>query len=159
MKVYFAGPLFTPYERAFLDGCAARMRAAGIDVFVPHESILATAETTAAEVFAKDSDGIAAANALVALLDGPAIDDGTACEIGLFHGLATSDPAKKGIVGLVTDFRTSLPARQGLNLFVRGCIESTGEVCTSIDGVLDDLERWRLELDGFRTVPAGREGV
>ena len=37
MKVYFAGPLFTPYERAYIDDCAAQIRAAGIKVFVPHE--------------------------------------------------------------------------------------------------------------------------
>jgi len=37
MKVYFAGPLFTPYERAYIDDCAAQIRAAGIEVFVPHE--------------------------------------------------------------------------------------------------------------------------
>jgi len=35
MKVYFAGPLFTPYERAYIDECAAQIRSAGIEVFVP----------------------------------------------------------------------------------------------------------------------------
>ena len=37
MRVYLAGSIFTPYERAFLDDCAARLRADGFDVFVPHE--------------------------------------------------------------------------------------------------------------------------
>ena len=143
MRVYFAGPLFTPYERRFIDECAARLRAEAIEVFVPHENVLATAETTAAAVFAKDLAGLAAANAVVALLDGPVIDDGTACEIGLFYGLMQSDPSKKGIVGLVTDLRAERAgAERGLNLFVLGCIEAAGEVCTSIDDVLAVLSRW-----------------
>jgi nucleoside 2-deoxyribosyltransferase len=35
--VYFAGPLFTPYERGYIDDCAMKLRAAGMTVFVPHE--------------------------------------------------------------------------------------------------------------------------
>ena len=38
MRVYFSGPLFTPYERSFIEDCAARLRADGIEVFVPHEN-------------------------------------------------------------------------------------------------------------------------
>src|SRR5437660_9957094 len=64
MRVYFAGPLFTPYERAFIDEFAARLREAGIDVFVPHENALAAADTTAAAIFAKDLEGLAAADAV-----------------------------------------------------------------------------------------------
>ena len=159
MKIYLAGPLFTPYERRFLDECAAWLRSSGFEVFVPHEQILATPETTPADVFAKDRGGLAAANAVVALLDGPSVDDGTACEIGLFHGLTEHDPSKKGTVGLVTDFREALPSGQGLNLFVRGCIESGGEVCTSIEAVVTVLEGWRRELEGLGPAAAGTVGA
>ena len=41
VKIYFAGPLFTPAERRFIDECAAQLRDAGFDVFVPHEHELA----------------------------------------------------------------------------------------------------------------------
>ena len=144
MRVYFAGPLFTPYERAYIDECAARLRSEGIEVFVPHENVLATAETTAGAVFEKDLRGLTEANAVVALLDGPVIDDGTACEIGLFYGLMQGDPSKQGIVGLVTDLRAERAGEEhGLNLFVLGCIEAAGEVCTSIDDVLRVLDGWR----------------
>jgi hypothetical protein len=147
MRVYFAGPLFTPYERGFIDECAARLRAAGIEVFVPHEHELAGPDTTPGAIFAKDLEGLAAAEAVVALLDGPLIDDGTACEIGLFHGLMQGDPARKGIVGLLTDMRAGplrgRDERRGLNLFVHGCIEASGEICGTIDEVLAVLERWR----------------
>ncbi|HSP71174.1 MAG TPA: nucleoside 2-deoxyribosyltransferase [Gaiellaceae bacterium] len=135
MLVYFAGPLFTPYERGFIDECAARLRAEGFDVFVPHEKVLATEGLGSDEIFRLDGEAVAAADVLVALLDGPSIDDGTACEIGLFHGLARSDPRKRGVIGLATDFRG------GLNLFVRGCIEADGELCGSLDEVVAALKR------------------
>src|SRR5256885_16582285 len=103
MRVYFAGPLFPPYERSFIDECAARLRADGIDVFVPHENALATGDTSAATIFAKDWQGLAEADAVVAVLDGPMVDDGTACEIGIFYARMQSHSTKKGIVGLLTD--------------------------------------------------------
>src|SRR4029453_9390721 len=72
VKVYFAGPLFTPYERGYIDECAARLRGAGFDVFVPHEHELALTDTVTAErIFAKDWIGLSEANAVLALLDGP----------------------------------------------------------------------------------------
>jgi nucleoside 2-deoxyribosyltransferase len=49
VKVYVAGPLFTPYERGFIDECAAQLRGAGFDVFVPHEHELALDGTVTAE--------------------------------------------------------------------------------------------------------------
>jgi len=149
VKVYFAGPLFTPYEREFIDSCAERLRPAGFDVFVPHEHELALDGTvTAARIFAKDWAALREANAVLAILDGPLIDDGTACEIGIFHGLMQSDPAKKGIVGLVTDLRALRDSERegearGLNVFVVGCIEAGGTICTSLDAAQAVLEGWR----------------
>jgi hypothetical protein len=144
MRVYLAGPLFTPYERSFIDECAARLRADGIEVFVPHENALAAGDMSAATIFAKDWQGLSEATAVVALLDGPMVDDGTACEIGIFYALMQNDPAKKGIVGLLTDLRGTLGHEgHGLNLFVLGCIEEAGTVCGSIDEVVEVLAGWR----------------
>jgi len=144
VRVYFAGPLFTPYERSFIDECAGRLRADGIEVFVPHENALATGDTSAATIFAKDWQGLADADAVVAVLDGPMVDDGTACEIGIFYALMQSDSTKKGIVGLLTDLRGTLRHEgHGLNLFVHGCIEAAGKVCNSMDEVSAALAEWR----------------
>ena len=148
MKIYFAGPLFTPYERGFIDECAAQLRAAGFDVFVPHEHELALDGTVTAErIFAKDWAALSEANAVLAVLDGPMIDDGTACEIGIFYALMRSDESKKGIVGLVTDLRATRDSERegearGLNLFVVGCIEAAGRICTSLDSAQGVLEGW-----------------
>jgi nucleoside 2-deoxyribosyltransferase len=149
VKIYFAGPLFTPYERGFIDECAAQLRAAGFDVFVPHEHELALTDSVTAErIFAKDWVGLSEADAVLALLDGPLVDDGTACEIGIFYALMQTDPAKKGIVGLVTDLRASRESNRegevrGLNLFVVGCIEAAGSIVTSLDEAQAVLEEWR----------------
>jgi nucleoside 2-deoxyribosyltransferase len=134
VRIYFAGPLFTPYEREFIDRCAAQLRMAGFDVFVPHEHDLALDRTITAErIFAKDWAVLSEANAVLAILDGATIDDGTACEIGIFYGLMRTDESKKGIVGLVTDMRATRDAEhendvRGLNLFVVGCIEAAGTI-------------------------------
>jgi hypothetical protein len=130
VRVYFAGPLFTPYERSFIDDCAARLRAEDIEVFVP--------------IFAKDWQGLSTADAVVALLDGPMVDDGTACEIGIFYALMQDDASKKGIVGLLTDLRSTLGHEgHGLNLFVHGCIEAGGTICSTLDEVVAQLAEWR----------------
>jgi len=144
MRVYFAGPLFTPYERSYIDECTARLRSEGIEVFVPHENALATGDTSPATIFEKDWKGLSEANAVVALLDGAMVDDGTACEVGMFYALMQSDPAKKGIIGLLTDLRSTLGHEgHGLNLFVEGCIQAGGKVCGSLDEVVDVLAGWR----------------
>ena len=80
----------------------------------------------------------------MALLDGPMVDDGTACEIGIFYALMQNDPTKKGIVGLLTDLRSTLGHEgHGLNLFVHGCIEAGGKICKTMDEVLGTLAGWR----------------
>ena len=144
LKIYFAGPLFTPYERSFIDECAAALRADGFEVFVPHEHELSTGlDVTAAWIFAKDRPGVVRADAMVAILDGPSVDDGTACEIGMFHALMQSDPSKKGIVGLLTDIRGTRGESTGVNLFVQGAIEDVGRIVASIEEARDVLRAWR----------------
>ena len=149
MKIYFAGPLFTPAERRFIDECAVQLRSAGFDVFVPHEHELALDDTvTAARIFAKDLRALSEANAVLAILDGPVIDDGTACEIRIFYGLMQSDASKSGIVGMTHDLRTMRDSNRegevkGLNLFVVGCIEATGTIVTSLDEAQTVLDGWR----------------
>jgi nucleoside 2-deoxyribosyltransferase len=136
--IYVAGPLFSEAERAWLDTLAARLRAEGFDCFVPHENFRELEELTPGEVFRVDAAGVRGANVLLAWLDGPVIDDGTACEIGMFAELvAGGDPRYRGIVGLVTDLRLQRrrgnAVGDGMNLFVVGAIEASGRLCWSVD--------------------------
>jgi hypothetical protein len=146
LHIYLAGPLFSVGERAFLDDVAARLRAAGHDVFVPHEKFTdQIVDLDAATVFRVDLEGVRRANLLLAWLDGPMVDDGTACEIGIFSELVTSgDPHYVGIVGLVTDLRTvrrrGTPG-DGVNLFVAGAVQANGEMVWSVDEALAAVDR------------------
>jgi hypothetical protein len=148
MRLYVAGPLFSEAERAWLDSLAARLRAEGFDCFVPHENFPELADVTVENVYAVDTEGLRSANALVAWLDGPMVDDGTACEIGMFSELVRSGGDRyRGIVGIVTDLRLERRRDQevvggGMNLFVVGAIESCGRLVHTVDaavGALRDL--------------------
>jgi len=146
MRIYLAGPMFTPYERTFLTECAGRLRDEGFEVFVPHEQGLVGSDATSEAVFAVDAAGVESADAVLAVLDGPSVDDGTACEIGLFHGLKQRDPQRKGVVGLLTDLRGERRGDFATNLFVRGCIDAGGgAVVDSLDDALAILQRWRSD--------------
>jgi nucleoside 2-deoxyribosyltransferase len=150
MKVYCAGPLFNEAERGFLDQAVRRFRDAGLECFVPHEKELATLDADA--IFRLDSAALAGVNALFAWLDGPMVDDGTACEIGMFRGLMEAgEPWRKGIVGLVTDLRLQRRGERRedgvVNLFVAGTIRSAGRVCWSLEDTLAQLLAWKDELE------------
>jgi nucleoside 2-deoxyribosyltransferase len=193
MKIYFAGPLFTPYVQNFISQHAQVLRDNGIDPFVPHESfnpdvppemvesllqkglltrqgleqrsapelvveLLRKGKATREElslppvtpefVFDKDMEGVSGANAVVALLDGTQVDDGTACEIGIFYGLMRQDPTKKGIAAFMTDFRGLRRKERGfgLNLFVLGVIEECGQIFDDFGDVVKQLQQWEQEL-------------
>ena len=144
MRIYLAGPLFSEAEREWLDRLAQRLRGEGFDCFVPHEHFDALAELTPAEVFRVDAGGVRSANVLLAWLDGPVVDDGTACEIGMFAELvAGGDPRYRGIVAIVTDLRLQRrrgnAVGDGMNLFVVGAIEHVGRVCWSVDEAVEAL--------------------
>ncbi len=138
------GPLFSEAERAWLDALVAQLRSEGFECFVPHENFSELTDLTSREVFRVDAAGVRGANVLLAWLDGPVVDDGTACEIGMFAELvASGDERYVGIVGLVTDLRLQRrrgnTVGDGMNLFVTGAIEASGRVCWSVDEAVDAL--------------------
>jgi nucleoside 2-deoxyribosyltransferase len=145
MRLYVAGPLFSEAERSWLDALAARLRAEGFDCFVPHEHFPELTDVTLEQVYRIDSEGLQSANALVAWLDGPMVDDGTACEIGMFTELVRSGgPQYRGIVAIATDIRLERRRQAnvvggGMNLFVGGAIESCGRICHTVDDLVAAL--------------------
>ena len=192
MRIYFAGPLFTPYVREFISRHAQILRDNGIDPFVPHENFrpiiptvgirflvehgwiqpqdaddprlpdrandwirggqikpqdLGMPELTPGRIFEVDYGGLSSADAVVVLLDGTQVDDGTACELGIFYGLLRQDASKKGIVGFMTDSRGTRKASTnwGLNLFVLGLLDECGKIFTQFDDVVRQLKQWDAE--------------
>ena len=153
MKVYCAGPLFTPYQREFMSNCGQDLREHGVDAFVPHESpkekVPNDTRSVGKRVFDNDFGAIASCNAMLAVVNGAEVDDGTACEIGVFWALAQSDPQKVGVVALQQDWRTQDPPGEGkgLNSFVLGCVQKVGMVCHSLEEAVAQLKAWQTEME------------
>jgi nucleoside 2-deoxyribosyltransferase len=149
MKLYLAGPLFTAAERGHLEQLARRLELVGHDCFVPHLRELDSLDSKT--VYSIDSAGLREAEVLVAWLDGPMVDDGTACEIGIFSELVRANPDRhKGIVGLATDWRLSRRRDAGMrdggiNLFVVGAIHEHGQIVWSLDEAETALRDWSAE--------------
>lgn len=145
MRLYIAGPLFSEAERSWLDILAAGLRTEGFECFVPHERFTELADVTLEDVYRVDTEGLRSANALVAWLDGPMVDDGTACEIGMFAELVRSNRDHyRGIVAIATDLRLERRRQQGvvgsgMNLFLVGAIESCGKIVHTVDDVVTAL--------------------
>ncbi|MEX2375154.1 MAG: nucleoside 2-deoxyribosyltransferase [Dehalococcoidia bacterium] len=152
MRVYLAGPLFTPYQRAFLEDLAHRLRILGIEVFVPHEQLL-EGPLTPSMVFNSDAAGLRNADVVLAVLDGDGVDDGTACEIGIFAELLRTSGRQGSIIGLMTDIRTLRNTQDAphMNLFVRGCIERHGALHTDIDETITALQVLAEEVGNGRS--------
>ena len=102
MKLYFAGPLFSSAERTWNAEVTAGLPLAGHEVFLPQEQ---EPGKDGPGIFATDVGGIDWAEGLVAIMDGPDPDAGTAWEVGYAF-------RKKPIVLVRTDFRT-LAGRSG----------------------------------------------
>jgi nucleoside 2-deoxyribosyltransferase len=145
MKLYFAGPLFTTPERTWNAEVAAALRAAGHEVFLPQDQ---EPGKDGPGIFATDVGGIDWADGLVAIMDGPDPDSGTAWEVGYAFGVG------KPIVLVRTDFRTfagnagdyNPMLTEAATIRVDAPAASTTEV---IAAVLDALER--IEVDRDRT--------
>ncbi len=168
MKIYFAAPQNTPYQRDYVQACVQQLQAAGhsislaVDPYLNHQpafevTLEADGEKLysdqsqagrlaksafAAEVFQENYALLANADALVALLDGSQVDDRVACEIGIFYGLMRENPAKHGIIGLATDARClrRRDSTYGVNIFTVGTLEEVGDVVESIEDVIEALE-------------------
>ena len=138
MKVYFAGPLFTRAERSWNAEVAEALRAAGHEVFLPQEK---EPGEDAAGIFATDVGGIDWADGVVAIMDGPDPDSGTAWEVGYAY-------REKPIVLVRTDFRTLAGPSGDYNpmLIEAATIRldlprsTTIEVADAIVGALERLE-------------------
>jgi nucleoside 2-deoxyribosyltransferase len=156
IKIYFAGPLFTTYEREWIKQTADRLRVHGFDPFVPTENPFFPEKHPDIPrqklCFDMDFGGIESANALLVNLNGYDVDDGTATEIGVFYALQKTDPSKKGIIAYHDDWRAQTGGDgKGLNLFLRGCIEDIGFITSDLDAAFAQLKTWEAQLTGCKS--------
>ena len=139
MKIYLAGPLFTQAEQDWLRRLKAQMltrsAVAPVEVYWPHDlfssqEIADWGDRAKHEIFERCREYLDKSDAVVALLDGTQVDDGTAWEIGYFF--ARRRPGKP-IIGLRTDFRK---AGDTANAMVNLMIDCA---CDTIVTTVDDL--------------------
>jgi nucleoside 2-deoxyribosyltransferase len=142
-RVYLAGPLFSDAERTF-NVLVARQLSEWFDVYLPQrdgglmiEMVAGgvEADIAACRVFKRDMDAIRQADYLVAILDGRAIDEGVAFELGVAFSHA------KRCVGLQTDSRRL--ASWGNNPMITGALE---RVYHSVDDLLSWVRREVTEV-------------
>lgn len=111
MKIYLAGPLFSEAERDWMSKLKGQIESLAVESnynveviwpyeLMPQEEINALKETAKREIFSRCKSHLESADLVIAVLDGPQVDDGTAWELGYYHAL------RKGkIIGIRTDLR------------------------------------------------------
>lgn len=131
MRLYLAAPLFTEAERAYNLVLAQALEAAGHDVYLPQRDTLPAegAERTRT-IFHANLAALAKAEAVVAVCDGPQVDDGTAWEVGYAYGRNIQ------VFGLRTDSRIVQQPDERINLMI---LESMSELSSTIEQLVHTL--------------------
>lgn len=114
MKAYIAGPLFYDGERWFVEQIDAVARQLGLDTFLPHrdgKELLPDYRDISA-IFRLDRDEVDSSDIVIANLNGIAVDDGTAWEIGYAYARG------KHLIGIHNDLRTH-SHNQFVNLMIQ----------------------------------------
>jgi nucleoside 2-deoxyribosyltransferase len=144
-KFYIAGPLFSIYERQFLEELVEKVSEelrldSHKDFFLPHRDAgdVGVAGKTRNTVFYKDLNHLESADLVIALLDGCDVDSGTAVEIGYAYAKG------KKIFGLLTDKRRWDRHNYrvvGINNMVWGVLQEGERICRTIDSLIENIRR------------------
>jgi nucleoside 2-deoxyribosyltransferase len=138
MKVFIAGPLFSQAEREFNLKVDEGLRKHGFETFLPQRDAGKLDELLAKEgerayrtIFERDLRGLEGADAVVAILDGPDVDSGTAFEVG--YAFSKGKP----VVGLKTDMRVFAKGEELNNMLVQGI----RALAKNLDEVVSELKK------------------
>ena len=146
MKVYLAGPLFSVMERDYLVDIRSRLESFGYTVEWPftiftESDIIAWGEDAPVNIMATNSSVLEICDVVVAILDGPQVNDGVAWEIG--YARAKNIP----VVGLRTDFRNRKDSDSlRINSMIHGSCYSVSD---TLFGVLQSLRKIENERRGM----------
>lgn len=129
--VYLAAPLFSEAELDFNRKLRDEIKRAGFKVFLPQEDSnnIKDKKTRQKIIFGKNEAAIINSDIIVAVIDGPDVDSGTAWEIGFAYARC------KPVFGLRTDFRTL-----GIEGTVNLMIERSVVLFTNISELLNRLK-------------------
>ena len=147
--VYVAGPIFSFSERKFLEDLVGKLsKELNLhhinDFFLAHRDVgdVGIAGVERDEAFFDDIKALDESKIVVAWLDGPDVDSGTAVEVG--YAYAKGD---KKIFGLLTDRRKWGSSLEGVmvNNMIWGVCKERGDVYNTIDKLVEKLKN---ELSG-----------
>jgi nucleoside 2-deoxyribosyltransferase len=127
LKIYLSGPLFSRADIAWGERVKSFLedRLDSVRIIWPHE--LSSCRAGPQQIFEANLQALEDADLMVAILDGPQVDDGTAWEVGYFFRQG------KKILGIRTDIRR---AGEADNSRVNLMIECS---CHEIAGSLEEL--------------------
>lgn len=149
MKIYLAGPLFSSAERAFNSSLAWKLRDYGYVVWLPQENEPRLGiPNWEKEVFTLDVRGIDEADVVVANMDGPDPDSGTAWEHGYAFGKG------KPVVAFRTDFRSASDGSVPFNIMLSQSaaivliqpMATIADLATRIDSALKNLPQEHINV-------------
>jgi len=124
-KIYLAAPLFSEAERTFNEQLKKKL-SVDFDVYLPQEDGMLIVDLVkkgipfslaSKKIFNTDLNAIKKSDILLIVLDGRAVDEGAAVELGFAFREG------KRCIGYSTDPRCLLP--YGQNPMVTGCLENT----------------------------------
>ena len=134
-SIYLSGPLFSAGEIAWGRELSffLRERLADLQVQVIWPYELSTNQLDPEEIFRENLRALDRCDLMVAILDGPSVDDGTAWEIGRFYCEG------KRILGIRTDIRKAGESESSrVNLMIEfSCLS----ISSNIDDLYSELER------------------
>lgn len=121
LKVFIAGPLFSQAEREFNLKLDRFLREHGFETFLPQRDVGSLQGLLQKEgkrayrtIYERDLGGLERSDVVVAVLDGPDVDSGTAYEVG--YARAKGKP----VVGLKTDLRVFAEGEELNNMIAQG---------------------------------------
>ena len=134
-RIYLSGPLFSAGEiawgRELSSFLRERLANAGVQVIWPYE--LSINQLEPEEIFGENLRALDRCDLMVAILDGPQVDDGTAWEIGRFFHQG------KKVLGIRTDIRKAGESELSrVNLMIEfSCLS----ISSNIEELYSELER------------------
>ncbi len=136
--MFIAGPLFSQAEREFNLKVDGELRKHGFETFLPQRDVGKLDELLAKEgerayrmIFKRDLKGLDQSDVVVAILDGPDVDSGTAFEVG--YAFAKGKP----VVGLKTDMRVFAKDEELNNMLAQGI----RALARNLDEVVSELKK------------------
>ena len=138
MKVFIAGPLFSQAEREFNLKVDDFLRKHGFETFLPQREVgelwkhvRKKGRKACKMIYETDLKGLERADVVIAVLDGPDVDSGTAFEVG--YACARGKP----VIGIKTDARIFTRNEVVNNMLAQG----VRALVKDLAGILDELKK------------------